>query len=111
MCSVPFEDRDHLYTCPDEGANKVFKKGITELKQILEEKETAPDLQKAIIGILTGVRIGSLPRQYSFGQANFGLGLTLQAIIRDQANIRCSSSSQPSTTNFISCPVCCDNDK
>ena len=53
VCSVPFvEDRDHLYTCPDAGANKVFKKGIDKLEKILDEKETAPDIQKAIIGSL-----------------------------------------------------------
>ena len=50
--SAFFEDQENLYTGLDEGANKVFKKGMTEMEQILEEKETAPDLQKAIIGTI-----------------------------------------------------------
>ena len=55
LCSTPFEDRDHLYICPDAGANKVFKKGIDELEKILDEKEIAPNLWKVIIGSLNGV--------------------------------------------------------
>ena len=81
------EDRDHLYTCPDKGADKVFMKGIAKMEQILEEKETSPDPQKEIIDILTGVRIGNLPHQHSFGCANFGHGLTLQGIMCDLADI------------------------
>ena len=45
VCDAPYENRDHLYTCPDDGANKVFKKGIDELEKIMEEKETAPEIQ------------------------------------------------------------------
>ena len=87
MCSAPFDDRDHLYICPDEGANKVFKKGITELGNILDDKEAAPDIRKAIIGSLNGIQIGNLPHQYTFGRAHFGHGLSLQGIMSDQADI------------------------
>ena len=47
------------------------------MEMILEEKEISPD----------GVRTDTLPHQYSFGRANSGLCLTLQGIMRDQANI------------------------
>ena len=73
--------------CPDEGANIEFKKGITELEQILEDKETASNLQKAIIGSLNNVQICNLPHQYIFGNAHSGQGLSLQNIMSDQAEI------------------------
>ena len=44
VCDALGEDRYHLFTCPDKGANKVFKKGIDELAKIMEKKETAPEL-------------------------------------------------------------------
>ena len=87
VCSAPFEDRDHLYTCPDAGANKAFKKGKHELERILDEKGTAPNIRKAIIGSLNGIRIGNLPHRYTFGRAHFGQGLSLQGIMSDQADI------------------------
>ena len=87
VCDVPYEDRDNFYTSPDEGANKVFGKGIKELEQIMEEKETAPELQQAIIGGMNGVRSGTRPHPYTFGRANFGRGLSLQSILSDQADI------------------------
>ena len=58
------------------------------MEQTLEENETTPDLQKATIDILTGVQTCSIPHQYSFGQANFGVGLTFQGIMFDQADIK-----------------------
>ena len=54
----------------------------------MEEKETAPDIQKAIIGSLSGLQIDNLPHQYTFGIAHFGRGLSLQGIMSDQADIR-----------------------
>ena len=58
------------------------------MEQILDEKETAPDLQKFIIGSLNGVQIGNLPHKYTFDRANFGLRISLQGIKSDQADIR-----------------------
>ena len=87
VCNAPCEDRDHLYKCPDADANKVFKKGIDELEKILEEKETAPELHRAIVGNLMGMRSGSQPRPATFGRANFGRGLSISVILSDQAEI------------------------
>ena len=81
------EDFEHLYRCPYVGATNIFKKGVGKLKKIFYEKETSPDLQKVIIGNLTGVRKSNHPHQYSFGQANFGDCLTLPGILRDQLDI------------------------
>ena len=50
----------------------MFKKGIDELEKILDEKEIAPNIRKAIIDSLNGMRIGNLPHQYTFGRAHFG---------------------------------------
>ena len=44
VCEAPGEDQDHLFTCLNEGATNVFKKGIDELSKIMEEQETAPEL-------------------------------------------------------------------
>ena len=81
------EDRDHLYTCPDAGANKVFRKGIDELEKIMEEKETAPKIQQAIIVSMKCVQRGNHPYPSTFGRAHFGRGLSLQSILSDQADI------------------------
>ena len=43
--STLMEVCDHLYTCPGIDATKVFKREIDEIKNIFEEKETAPDIQ------------------------------------------------------------------
>ena len=84
---APCEDRDHLHTCPDEGANTVFKKGIDELEKIMEEKETAPEIQRAIIGNMMGMRSGHQPPPSTFGRAHFGQGLSLQSMLSDQTDI------------------------
>ena len=87
VCDAPYDDRDHLYTCPDEGAKKVFKKGIDELEKIMEEKETAPEIQQAIIGSMMGVRSGNHPHPSTFGCAHFSWDLSLQSILSDQSDI------------------------
>ena len=87
VCDVPGEDWDHLFTCPDEGANKVFKKGIDELVQIMEEQETAPELQRAITGNLMGMRTGNQPHTHSFSCAHFGRVLSLHSILCDQTDL------------------------
>lgn len=38
-------DWDHLFTCLDRGAIKIFKKGTDKLKVILEEYNMEPDIQ------------------------------------------------------------------
>ena len=87
VCDAPCEDRDYLYTCPDEGANKVFRKGIDELEKIMEEKETSSEIQRAIIGSMKGVWSGNHPHPFTFGRAHFGRGLSLQNILSNQADI------------------------
>ena len=87
VCDAPGEDRDHLFTCPDIGVNKVFTKGIDEQAQIMEEKETAPELQRAIIGNLMGMRTGNQPHPSTFGCAHFGCGLSLHSILYNQADL------------------------
>ena len=66
VCDAPCEDRDHLYTCLDTGANKVFEKGTDELEKIMEEKETAPEIQRAIFGSMMGMRSGNQPHPSTF---------------------------------------------
>ena len=83
---TPGEDRDHLFTCPNEGTTNVFKKGIDELEKIMEEHETAPELQRAITGNLLGMRTSSQPHPHFFGRAHFGRGLSLHSILCDQAD-------------------------
>ena len=87
VCSAAFEDRDHLYTSPDKDANKVFKKGVDVLEKIMEDKETAPDIQRAIIGSMNVVKRDNNPHPLSFGHAHFGRGLSLQSILSDEAEI------------------------
>ena len=87
VCDAPGEDRDHLFTCPDEGANKVLKKGIDELVKIMEEMETAPEIHRVIVRNLMGMRSGHQPRPSTFGRAHFGRGLSLQSILGDQADL------------------------
>ena len=62
-------------------------KGIDELSKIMEEKKTAPEIHRAIIGNLMGMRTGNQPHTYSFGRAHFGRGLSLHSILCDQADL------------------------
>ena len=55
----------------------------------MEEKETAPKIQRAIIGSMKGARNGNHPHPFAFGHAQFGQGLSLQSILSDQADIGC----------------------
>ena len=87
VCDAPGEDQDHLFTCPDKGATKVFKKRIDELEKIMVEQETAPELQRAITGYLIGMRTGNQPNLHSFGRAHFGRGLSLHSILCDQVDL------------------------
>lgn len=101
------EDRDHLFTCADVKAAKIFRKSPEEMKIILEELETAPTLQAAIFGGLELTRRRITPHTdthrhtdtqthrytdrhthtHSCGDTDFGDGLTLPRIIRDQYRI------------------------
>ena len=87
VCAAPCEDRDHLYTCLDDGANKVSKKGIDELKKIMEEKETAPEIQRAIISNMMGMRSGHQPHPSPLAMHTLVKFFLLQSILSDQANI------------------------
>ena len=82
------EDRNHLFTCLDATATKVFKKGLEEMKTIIEELETEPTLQAAILGALQLTRRGVTPHTHAFGLTDFSDGLTLPGIMRDQHRIR-----------------------
>ena len=53
----------------------------------MEEKETAPELQRAITGNLMDMRTGNQPRPSTFGRAHFGRGLSLQSILCDQTDL------------------------
>ena len=53
----------------------------------MDEKNIAPDIQRAIIDSLNGIQIGNLPYYSTFGQAHFGRGLSFQGIMSDQADI------------------------
>ena len=78
------EDRNHLFTCPDANATKVFKKGLDGLKTIMEGLEIEPTLQAAIIGALQLTRRGVTPNTHAFRLTDFSDGLTLPRIMRDQ---------------------------
>ena len=77
-----------LFTCPSKGASKVFIKGADEMEQLLEDKDIAPALQRAIIGSMKGARSGTHPHPSTYGRAQFGCGLSLQSIVSDQVDIR-----------------------
>lgn len=40
------EDMNHLFTCLNVDANKIFNKGIKKLEVILEEHGTKPEIKK-----------------------------------------------------------------
>ena len=53
----------------------------------MEEKKTAPEIQRVIIGNLMGMRSGHQPRPSTSGGAHFSRGLSLQGILCDQADL------------------------
>ena len=65
----------------------MFRKDIDELEKIMEEKEIAPEIQRAIIGSMKDVWSGNYPHPFAFGHAHFGRGLFLQSILTDQADM------------------------
>ena len=87
VCSAALEDQNHLFTCLNEGANKVFIKGVDEMEQLLEEKDTAPALQRAIIGSMKGVWDRNHLYPSTYWQAQFGRSFSLQSIVSDQVDI------------------------
>ena len=87
VCESPGEDQDHLFTCPNEEATNVFKKGLNELAEIMDELDTSPELQRAITGNMLGMRSGNQPHSHSFGNAYFGHNLSLHSILCDQAEL------------------------
>jgi len=60
---------------------------LKELKKELEDLETAPMITKTIIGRLRNVHNDTTPSIYSFGNSDFGGGITIRSIIEDQADI------------------------
>ena len=83
MCSAPTEDGNHLFTYPDTEATEVFTKGLDEMKTIMEDLETKPSLQAAILGALKLTHRGITPHTLAFGLTDFSDGLTLPGIMRD----------------------------
>ena len=76
-----------LFTCLDVEATKVFKKESDDIKTILEELENEPLLQAVIIGGLQLTCRCITPNDNAFGVTDFGDGLTLLEIMRDQHRI------------------------
>ena len=79
VCSAAFEDWDYLYTCHDEGANKVFKKGIDELEKITEEKETAPNIQIPSLAAWTAYKYVIFPTNTISAELTLNVDFLLQA--------------------------------
>lgn len=52
VCEALFKEIDHLLLYPNPEVNKVFNYGVKTVKVTLEEKDTEPDLKKAILGAL-----------------------------------------------------------
>ena len=75
------EERNHLFTCPDAKATEVFTKGLDEIKTIMEDLETEPTLQAAILGALKLTWRGITPYSHAFGLTDFSDGLTLPGIM------------------------------
>ena len=76
-----------MFTCPDAKATKVFTKGLDEMKTIMEDLETEPSLQAAILGALKLTCPGITPYTHAFRLTDFSNGLTLPGIMRDQQRI------------------------
>jgi len=87
VCSAPKEDRNHIFTCQGQAVVKNREKNLKELKKELEDLETAPMITKTIIGRLRNVHNDTTPSIYSFGNSDFGGGITIRSIIEDQADI------------------------
>ena len=87
MCSAPTEDRNHLFTCPDAKATKVFTTGLDRMKTIMVDLETEPTLHAAILGALKLTRRRIIPHIHAFGLTDFSDGLTLPGIMQDKHRI------------------------
>ena len=87
VCQEPREDRNHMFTCQAPSAIANCEKNLKELKQELEELETAPIITRAIIGGLRAVHKGATPSVYSCGTGTFDGGITISGIICDQDDI------------------------
>mmetsp|Transcript_45443 Transcript_45443/g.51300 ORF Transcript_45443/g.51300 Transcript_45443/m.51300 type:complete len:109 (-) Transcript_45443:50-376(-) len=78
---------NHLFTCPNCEATKVYNKNLEKLHTKLEKLITVSELKKAIISDLKCGRSGTNPTLFSFGSGSFGGGVTLADIIYDQVDI------------------------
>ena len=80
-------DQNHLFTCPDAKATEVFTKDLDDMKIILEDLETKPSLQVAILAALKLSCLGIIQHTHAFRLTDFSDGLTLPGIMRDQHRI------------------------
>ena len=81
VCSGPKEDRNLMFTCKAPTAMKNREKSLTGLTKVLEDLDASPTLTKIIIKSLRHVYNGTTPSAQSFGNANFGGGITVSGII------------------------------
>ena len=87
VCNGPNEDRDHMLTCQAPSAIANRKKNFDSLEKEMKDLETSPTIAKAIIGICNHVQNGTTPTTREYGHVDFGRGITLRNIIKDQARI------------------------
>ena len=87
VCQEPREDRNHLFTCKAPTVVTNREKNFISLTKLLKDLDTAPTLEKMIIGSLRHVHNGTTPYVESFGHGNFGGGIRIRGIMEDQANI------------------------
>ena len=55
VCQEPREDRNHIFTCKAPTAVKNREKNFISLTKLLKDLDTAPTLEKMIIGSTIGV--------------------------------------------------------
>ena len=60
---------------------------VKELKKELEDHKTARTITRTTIGTLKHAYNGTTSSVYSFGNVNYGRGITIRGILKDQAKI------------------------
>ena len=83
----PNEDRNHMLTCKAPSAVKNRNKNLDSFANELKDLDTLPALATAIIGGLTHAHNSTTPFVREYSHVDFGGGITLRNIIKDQTSI------------------------
>ena len=87
VCNGPNEDRNHMLTCKAPSAVANQKKNFNSLEKVLKDLETAPEIEKVIISCCNHAQHGAIPSAREYRHVDFGGGITLRNIIKDQTSI------------------------